>query len=103
MGGFGSFSYATGGETAYTYGERGVCRLDPATLDWDCSAGSQREAMPSAMVYDPINTRVVVINDFCCAWPGTAVSDDVWAIDFDTGEQVDLLATANTRIEQDGS
>jgi hypothetical protein len=59
--------------------------------------------MPSAMVYDPINTRVVVINDFCCAWPGTAVSDDVWAIDFDTGEQVDLLATANTRIEQDGS
>jgi hypothetical protein len=103
MGGFGSFRYATGGETAYTYGERGVCRLDPATLSWDCSAGSQREAMPTAMVYDPINTRVVVINDFCCTWPGTTVSDDVWAIDFGTREQTELLATANTRTETDGS
>jgi len=105
MGGFGSFRYATGGETAYTYGERGVCRLNPATLDWDCSAGSQREDMPSAMVYDPINTRVVVINDWCCTWPGTTVSDDVWvwAIDFDTGERVELLATANARTETDGS
>jgi hypothetical protein len=103
MGGFGSFRYATGGETAYTYGDRGVCRLDPATLDWKCSAGSQREAMPSAMVYDPINTRIVVINDFCCTWPGTTLSDEVWAIDFDTGKKVELLTTANTRTETDGS
>jgi hypothetical protein len=103
MGGFGSFRYATGGETAYAHGESGVCRLDPATLNWDCNSGSRREAMSSAMVYDPINTRVVVISDWCCTWPGTTVSDDVWAIDFDTGEQVQLLATANTRIEQDGS
>jgi hypothetical protein len=102
-GGFGSFSYATGGDTAYPLSELGVCRLDPATLDWDCSSGSQREAMPAAMVYDPINARIVVINNWCCTWPGTTVSDDVWAIDFDTGEQVELLATADTRIETDGS
>jgi hypothetical protein len=102
-GGFGSFRYATGGETAYTHGGRGVCRLDPTTLDWDCSSGSQGGAMSAAMVYDPINARIVVINNWCCTWPGSSVSDDVWAIDFDTGEQVELLATANTRIEQDGS
>lgn len=101
-GGFGSFSYATGGDTAYTYAN-GVCRLDPFTFDWDCNAGSQREAMSAAMVYDPINTRIVVINNWCCTWPGTTVSDDVWAVDFDTGEQIELLATANTRIETDGS
>lgn len=103
MGGFGSFRYATGGETAYTYGDRGVCRLDPATLDWKCSAGSQREAMPAAVVYDPINTRIVVIGDWCCTWPGTTVSDHVRATDFDTGKQVELLTTANTRTETDGS
>ena len=101
-GGFGSFSYATGGDTAYTYAD-GVCRLDPVSFDWDCSTGSQQEAMSSAMVYDPINSRVVVINNFCCTWPGTTVSDDVWAVDFDTGEQIELLAKAVTRTEMDGS
>jgi len=102
-GGFGSFSYATGGETAYTHGEDGVCRLDPVTLDWDCHATSQRGDIPAAMVYDPINSRIVVINDFCCTWPGTTVSDDVWAINFNTGETIELLAEANTRVETDGS
>jgi hypothetical protein len=109
MGGFGSFRYATSGDTAYTYGDRDVCRLDPATLDWDCTASDQREAMPAvtvapvAMVYDPINARIVVINNWCCTWPGSTVLDNVWAIDFGTGEQIELLATANARTETDGS
>lgn len=104
MGGFGSFRYATGGETAYTYGDRGVCRLDPATLSWDCSSGSRQAHTTSAMVYDPINHRVVVFNDFCCTWPaGTTVSYDVWAVDFGTGEQTELLTAANTRTETGGS
>jgi hypothetical protein len=103
-GGFGSFRYATGGDTAYLSTELGVCRLEPTTLDWNCSSGSQQwRAMSAAMVYDPINTRIVVINNWCCTWPGSSVSDNVWAIDFDTGEQIELLATANTRIETDGS
>ena len=59
--------------------------------------------MSAAMVYDSINARVVVINNFCCAWPGRSVSDDVWAIDFNTDERIELLATANTRVETDGS
>ena len=102
-GGFGSFRYATSGDTAYPYGDRGACRLDPTTLNWDCSSGGQGGAMSAAMVYDSINARVVVINNFCCTWPGSSVSDDVWAIDFDTDERIELLATANTRVETDGS
>jgi hypothetical protein len=102
-GGFGSFEYATGGDTAYPSTEQGVCRLDPTTLDWNCEGGSPLAPGVSAMVYDPINTRIVVINDSCCAWPGTSVSDDVLAIDVDTGERIELLATANARIETDGS
>ena len=102
MGGFGSFRYATSGDTAYTYGER-VCRLDPDTFHWDCTPRSDPGAMPGAMVYDPINARIVVINNFCCTWPGSSVLDDVWAVDMDTGERVELLAAANTRIETDGS
>ncbi len=101
QGGFGSFAYATGGETAYTYAN-GFCRLDPVTFDWDCIASGQSQGT-SATVYDPINDRLVVINDWCCNWPGTTVSDDVRAIDFNTGETFGLLATANTRTEQDGS
>jgi hypothetical protein len=102
-GGFGSFRYATGGDTAYLSTDRGVCRLDPATLDWNCSSGSQGSVMSAAMVYDPINARIVVINNWCCTWPGSSVSDNVWSIDFDTGEQIELLATANTRTERSGS
>jgi hypothetical protein len=44
------------------------------------------------MVYDPINTRVVAITDWCCTWPGSTVSNDVSAIDMDTGERIELLA-----------
>ena len=52
--------------------------------------------MSAAMVYDSINARVVVINNWCCTWPGSSVSDDVWAIDFNTDKRIELLATANT-------
>jgi hypothetical protein len=55
------------------------------------------------MVYDSINDRIVVINDHCCNWPGRTVTDGVYAIDFETGERIELLAAADTRIETDGS
>jgi hypothetical protein len=66
MGGFSGFQYATGEETAQTGGAsgNGICRLDPTILNWDCGTGSQREAMSAVMVYDPINNRFVLINDF---------------------------------------
>ena len=98
-----SFRYATSGDTASTFGGRGICSLDPAPLGWDCNVPSQDTPMSTAVVHDPISTGIVVINDGCCTWPGSSVSDDVWAIDMDTGEQIELLATANTRTETDGS
>lgn len=101
-GGFGSFGYATGGETAYVYGS-GVCRLDPIGLVWDCNAASRQMEGSSAMVFDPINNRIVVISNSCCTWPGTTVTDGVYAIDFTAGHRIELLATANTRTETDGS
>lgn len=101
-GGFGAFRYATGGETAYTFGD-GVCRLDPTALSWDCVEFVLETEGPSALVYDPINDRVVLINDHCCNWPGRTVTDAVQAIDFNTGERIELLPTANTRTETDGS
>jgi hypothetical protein len=55
------------------------------------------------MVYDTINDRLVVINNFCCNWPGTTVTDGVYAVDFNTGERIELLATASTRVEEEGS
>jgi hypothetical protein len=100
-GGFGSFSYATSGDTAYTYAG-GVCRLDPVTFNWDCVASIQTQGT-SAMVYDPINDRLVLINDWGSNWPGTTVTDDVQAIDFNTGETVELLTQGNRRTEMDGS
>jgi hypothetical protein len=102
-GGFGAFRYATGGATAHTFGGAGVCRLDPATLHWECSEAGRQVEGPSAMVYDSINDRIVVINDHCCNWPGRTVTDGVYAIDFETGERIELLAAADTRIETDGS
>ena len=102
QGGFGSFYYATGGETAYVYG-RGVCRLDPVHLNWDCNDASRQTEGSSAMVYDPVNDRIVVINNSCCTWPGTTVTDGVHAIDFNTGDRIELLTTANTRTETGGS
>jgi hypothetical protein len=101
LGLFGSFSYATGGDTAYTY-RSGVCRLDPVSFDWDCIPNGETGG-PEAVVYDPINHRLVLINNSCCNWPGNKVGDDVWAIDFATGRSIELLDTANTRIETDGS
>lgn len=96
-GGFGSFSYATGGETAYTFGHDhfgrdGVCKLDPVAMDWACTDNPATDQIPSAMVFDPINDRLVLINDFCCNWPGRETTNDVWAIDVNTGNRIQLLA-----------
>jgi len=95
MGGFGSFSYATDGATAYTFTSNfSVCRLDPVALTWECYPRPFRSVtqMPSAMVVDPINDRLVVFNDFCCNWPGTKTTTDIWALRPSNGEWTQLLA-----------
>ena len=97
-GGFGAFRYATGGDTAYVdSGDHSVCRLDEVTLEMDCISSSPAEGS-SAMVFDPLNGRVVIVKDFCCNWPGSTVTDPVLAVDFATGTQIDLLPAAKERI-----
>ena len=61
---YGLVRYATGADTAYTYGDHGICRLDPVTLEWDCNPVSESPDLPAAMVYDSINNRIVAINDW---------------------------------------
>lgn len=97
-GGFGMFSYATGGDTAYAEtGTNSVCRLNAETHEWDCVSAAQEEGS-SAMVFDSINDRVVIIKNFCCNWPGSTVTDPVLAIEFASGTQVELLPAANEWI-----
>jgi hypothetical protein len=98
VGGFGSFSYATGGATAYTFtSNSSFCRLDPLTFDWTCHPLPDwlLDQMPSAMIIDTINDRLVLINDFCCNWPGTLTTNDILALDFNTGEWTQLLAPSD--------
>jgi hypothetical protein len=98
MGGFGSFSYATGGATAYTFNsDHNFCRLDPVAQNWECYPQPFRSIpqTPSAMVIDTINDRLVVFNDFCCNWPGTKTTKDIWALDLATGEWTQLLASTS--------
>jgi hypothetical protein len=96
-GGFGSFAYATGTDTPYIYtGDQQICRLDPATQQWDVcfntadGPGRGYQAF-AAMVGDPINNRLVLINGVGGQWWAHA-SSDIWAIDLDTGEWTRLLA-----------
>jgi hypothetical protein len=37
----------------------------------------------------------VVFNDFCCNWPGTKTTKDIWALDLATGEWTQLLASTS--------
>ena len=99
VGGFGRFSYGTGGATAYTFSsDHNFCRLDQVARNWECHPRPFRSVrqMPSAMVADPINDRLVVFNDFCCNWPGTKTTKDIWALDLDTGEWTQLLASKSS-------
>jgi len=98
-GGFGSFTYATGGDTAYVWSDR-PCRLEDGTQGWTCASTTADGApslnpLPSAMVVDPINERLILFHDSCCLWPGSPNTDDVWAIDMETGEWTQLLAPSS--------
>jgi hypothetical protein len=101
MGGWGAFEFATSTETAYVYGD-GVCQLDPTSLDWTCTGtpdiprGVQNF---ESMVADPINNRLLLFHGSCCSvYP--MMHDDVWALDFDTGEWSLVLEEANRRQHQ---
>jgi hypothetical protein len=48
----------------------------------------------AAMVFDSINNRLVLINSVFGDWWADSASD-VWAIDFDTGEWIQLLEASD--------
>lgn len=101
MGGWGAFEFATSTETAYIYGN-GVCRLDPTSLDWTCTGRPDilREIQNfESMVADPINNRLLLFHGSCCGLYPT-MHDDVWALDFDTGEWLLVLEEANQKLHQ---
>ena len=106
---FGELVYDIDSDRTISFGPYFVSVYDANTNTWtqhsnDLDGRSRLGWWPGfGAHYDPINERIVLINNWCCTWPGSSVSDDVWAIDMDTGERIELLATANTRTETDGS
>ncbi len=111
VGGFGTFTYATSGDTAHvlndpiTQTSRQICELDPTTFEWSCSSQPPPgvpdiRQVPSAMVVDSINNRLVIINDWSGVWPGSTTTNTVWGIDLDTEESIELLA-ANDQTYHD--
>jgi len=102
MGGWGAYEFATSTDTAYVYGMDGVCRLDPTSLNWTCTGTPDipREIQNfESMVADPINNRLLLIHGSCCGVYPT-MHDDVWALDFDTGEWSLVLEEANQKAHQ---
>ena len=98
-GAYGVIDYAADTNTAYVrdIGSKGICGFDPDTLGWQPCFDPADGPVPrplvgwGAMVGDPINNRLILIN----SQTGSADSfgrDDVWAIDLDTGEWTEILA-----------
>lgn len=106
-GGFGRLGYATSTATPVVEGE-GICRLDPAKLDWTCidladGPDSDTAGLLASIVGDPINDRIVLIYGYGAGWNGERFYDvnDIWAIDFQTYQWTQLLsATRMTHEEQ---
>ncbi|MDH3730716.1 MAG: hypothetical protein OES13_06295 [Acidimicrobiia bacterium] len=103
-GAFSILTYATDTGTAYvlTRPDGDFCRFDPAARDWKTcfdapsDPGVRGNGFYSAMVGDPINNQLVLINPM--PWNAEDRNTDldhegsVWAIDLDTGEWTQLLA-----------
>ncbi len=71
-----------------------ICGFDPATSTWSsCFASPGEGEYPGfgAIVGDPINNRLVIINGIHGNFWVNA-TDHVWAIDLGTGESMELLA-----------
>ena len=104
MGGYTVISYAAETDTAHvaTWPDNEICWFDPRSLTWDnCLEADYPPDVEvqgfGAMVGDPINNRLVLIN------PGlwNTSSDEslpagsaVWAVDLDTAEWTQLLSPA---------
>jgi hypothetical protein len=101
--GFGRLNFAVDGDSAYYVNEGSVvCRLDPFVLDWSCLGltdgpgefgGLSDTGLLAAVVGDPINDRVVFLYGYGSGFDGKQFHEvnDIWAIDFDSGEWTLLL------------
>jgi hypothetical protein len=90
--------YGPADDTVYVSdldGRLTMCGFDTSSLTWTCAKSP--ETFPpgyypfAAVVGDPINDRLVLINRVYGDWWSSAV-DDVWATDLDNGEWAQLLA-----------
>ena len=87
--------YGPAADTVYVkLGGGDVCGFDASSLTWnacfDTPVALQEHTGFAAMVGDPINQRLILINGIGGAW-GSETTDDVWAIDLDNGEWTQLL------------
>ena len=97
--GFGRLNFATNTDTVYVL-DGPFCRLNPESLEWDCLSLADRPratgngaGLLAAIVGEPINDRVVLIYGYGDGFNGARYHtvNDIWAVDFDTGEWTQLL------------
>jgi len=78
-----------------------ACGFDAGTLTWPCvvspSDPPDRHRWLATIVEDSINERLLFINSSVVVFSSEGVddTDDVWAIDLDTGEWTQLLAPSS--------
>lgn len=91
--------YGPGGDTVYVSpgspGTLGISGFDSATATWVLNKTPaevpSRYAAFGAVVGDPINNRLILINGVHGDWWSDA-ADDIWAVDLTTGEWTQILA-----------
>ena len=99
-GAYGVIDYAADTNTAYVrdMASEDICGFDPNTLDWQTCFDPADGPVPrpivewGAMVGDPINNRLILINPLKGPRRDLTGDDGIWAIDLDTGEWTELLA-----------
>ena len=94
--GWPSHVYGSGRDTVYVYKQpTAIVRFDGATLTWTKieipAEVPNRYAAFGAVVDDPINNRLILINGIHGNWWGDATSD-IWAIDLASGRWTEIVA-----------
>ncbi len=98
-GGFATLIHAVGPHGAHFSSQnRDLCGFNPAIADWECwpKAPTSHEGILDAMVFDPINGRLLTIGASWSGWePPEWYTDPVWALDVETGVWSEILAPSD--------
>ena len=110
IGGFGYSELANGADTAYAMAlgsdefAKTVCGFDSSTLGWECLPSAPPRGRVGyqpfdAITYDWLNERLVFIGGAVHPWGDgeSTYFDDVWSLDPETGEWLELLAPSADR------